>query len=271
MLTLPDLIELSGVDLNNYKVHCATGKSPHSPLEAFFDGKFRQWQELQNQLNFQCDQIIGLIYLAPSRWLFAGLYRVLGYKKGCPDMPTGYTYQTELSPGLEHLDGRAVVHFEKKFRASYLRGPKYAHQLVIDSIRPIRMTIGDFPGFNGVLLTFPMLRTIVREQNPSWRSALGNVSGVYLIVDNSSGLQYVGSAYGGVGIWQRWSNYAATKHGGNKELKQLLKTEMPGHESNFQFSLLEVCDLNAGDDFIVDRETHWKTVLRSREFGLNAN
>lgn len=271
MLTLPDLIELSGVELHRYKIHCATGKSPHSPLEAFFDGTFQEWQERQNQLNFECDQVVGLISLGPAKWLFAGLYRVLGYKNGRTDMQSGYTYETERIAGLEHLDGRAVVHFEKKFRASYLRGPKYADQLIVDSLRPSRLTIGDFPGFNDVLLTLPMLRTIVREQNPSWRSALGNVAGVYLIVDNSSGLQYVGSAYGGVGLWQRWSNYAATPHGGNKELKALLKTEDIGHESNFQFSLLEVCDLNAGEDFIIGRETHWKKVLRTREFGLNAN
>lgn len=271
MLTLPDLMALAGVQLEHYKIHCATGKSPNSPLEAFFDGTFQQWQERQNQLNFQCDQVIGLIYLSPSKWLFVGLYRVLGLKDGRSDLPSGYTYQMELVSGLDHLDGRVVVHFDKKFRASYLRGPKYAGQLVIDSIRPSRMTIGDFPGFNDVLLSFPMLRTVVREQHASWRSALGNVGGVYLLVDNSTGQQYVGSAYGSVGIWQRWSNYASTRHGGNKELKALLQHKPKGHESNFQFSLLEVCDLSAGDEFIFGRETHWKTVLRTREFGLNAN
>jgi len=85
MLTLPDLIEQSGVELTNYKIHCATGKSPHSPLEAFFDGTFQSWQERQNQLNFKCDQVVGLIHLSPAKWLFAGLYRVLGYKEGRPD------------------------------------------------------------------------------------------------------------------------------------------------------------------------------------------
>lgn len=271
MMTLPQLIELSGIKLTDYKIHCATGKPPNSPLDAFFEGTFQQWQERQNQLNFQCDQVIGLINLAPARWLFAGLYRVLGHKSGCPDNPTGFTYQTEQVTGLEHLDGRAVIHFDKKFRASYLRGPKYADQLVLDSLRSTRMTIGDFPGFNDVLLSFQMLRTIIRDQNPSWRAALGNVAGVYLIVDNSTGKQYVGSAYGGVGIWSRWSDYARTRHGGNKELKELFAQMPDGHEGNLQFSLLEVCDLNAGDEFIIGRETHWKTVLRTREFGLNAN
>lgn len=271
MLKLTDLIRLSGVELTDFKIHCATGKSPNSPLEAYFDGTFQAWQERQNQLNFKCDQIIGLIYLSPSMWLFAGLYQVLGYAKGRPDMPDGYTYETDPVAGLAHLDGRAVIHFDKTFRASYLRGWKYADQLLIDAIRPKRMTVGEFPGFNEVLLTFPMLRTIVREQNPSWKAALSNVSGVYLIVDNTTGQQYVGSAYGGVGIWQRWSSYTTSRHGGNKELKTLLSRKAPGHETHFQFSLLEVCDLNSGDDFVISREVHWKNVLRSRDFGLNAN
>ncbi|WP_372717697.1 hypothetical protein [Novipirellula sp.] len=90
MLNLPSLIKLSGVDLAQYKIDCATGKSPHSPLEAFFDGTFQQWQERQNQLNIQCDQVVGLISLSPSRWHFAGLYRVLGYAKGRPEMPNGH-------------------------------------------------------------------------------------------------------------------------------------------------------------------------------------
>jgi hypothetical protein len=271
MLTLPALIKLSGIQLTNYKIHCATGKSPHSPLEAFFDGTFQQWQERQNQLNFKCDQVVGLINLSPSKWLFAGLYRVLGVKKERRDKPSGYMYQTEQIEGLEHLDGRLVISFDKKFRASYLRGVNHADQLIVDSIRPTRMTIGDFPGFNGGLLTYPMLRTTIREQNPSWRAALSNVAGVYLIVDNTTGKQYVGSAYGGDGIWQRWSNYAKTRHGGNKELKAFLSEKPDGHEANFQFSLLEVCDLSAGKEFVIARENHWKTVLRTREFGLNAN
>ncbi|WP_160149633.1 GIY-YIG nuclease family protein [Roseiconus lacunae] len=271
MLKLTELIELSDVELLKYKIHCATGKAPNSPLDAFFAGTFQDWQERQNQLNFQCDQIISLIYLRPSRWLFGGLYRVLGFKEGRPDMPSGFTYQTELIKGLEHLDGRAVIYFDKKFRASYLRGRKYAEQLIVESLRSSRMTIGDFPGFNDVLLSFPNLRTIIGEQNPSWRAALANVSGVYLIVDNTTGEIYVGSAYGGVGIWQRWSQYARTGHGGNKALKALLASEPDGHEDNFQISLLEVCDLYASNDFVISREVHWKNVLKSREFGLNAN
>ena len=91
------------------------------------------------------------------------------------------------------------------------------------------------------------------------------------VADTSTGQHYVGSAYGGDGIWQRWTEYSATGHGGNKELRALLRKERAKHSQAFQFTLLEVCDINSSDDYIISRETHWKKALLSREFGLNNN
>jgi hypothetical protein len=114
-----------------------------------------------------------------------------------------------------------------------------------------------------------MLCSIIRQDHLSWRTALSNISGVYVISDLATGFQYVGSAYGGVGIWQRWSDYATTGHGGNRELRALLRDEGLDYANNFQFAILEVCDINAGSDYILARESHWKNVLLSREFGYN--
>lgn len=149
-----------------------------------------------------------MIHLGADRWLFAGLFEVFGVKKGNKHNPDGYEYSTKEISGLDHLTGRAVVQFKKDFRQSYLRGEKYEDELVIAAIREQRLTVGDFPGFNSVLLSLTMLRTVVGESNPSWFAALANVAGVYVITDNSTGRHYVGSAYGGIGIWQRWSAYA---------------------------------------------------------------
>jgi len=269
-MKLTDLIQLAGVELDDFKIHCATGANP-TPLEAFFDGTFRQWQEHQNQKNFKCRQILSLIHLGGARWMFAGMFDVLGVAPGKWKSTTCYRYSTSEIAGLDHLTGRAIVEFNKTFRASYLRGKKYANQLSVVAIREQRMTIGEFPGFNSVLLSLTMLKTIVRELNPSWRTALSSIAGVYLIADTSTGKNYVGSAYGGDGIWQRWSAYAATGHGGNKELRALLKQEGTKHAQFFQFTLLEVCDINSSDDYVISRETHWKKALLSREFGLNKN
>ena len=43
MIKLTDLIKLAGVDLHDFKIHCATGSNP-TPLEAFLDGAFQEWQ-----------------------------------------------------------------------------------------------------------------------------------------------------------------------------------------------------------------------------------
>lgn len=57
MLKLIDLIRLSGVSLTDYKIHCATGVT-NPPLGAFFAGRWKEWQETQNQKNFECEQIL---------------------------------------------------------------------------------------------------------------------------------------------------------------------------------------------------------------------
>lgn len=270
MLKLIDLIHLSGVKLGDYKIHCATGSNP-TPLEAFLDGSWKDWQERQNQKNFECSQILSLIHLSGARWLFAGLFEVLGVKNGNIHNPDGYQYSTNEVDGLTHLTGRAIIEFSKKFRASYLVGSKFGNNLIVSAILDQITSIGEFPGFHDILLSFAILKTIIRESPPSWSTALGNVAGIYVITDNSSGKHYIGSAYGGIGIWQRWSSYAQTGHGGNKELRKILELNGQNHVQNFQFSILEVCDLNTSNEFILGRESHWKTVLRTREFGLNCN
>ena len=69
----------------------------------------------------------------------------------------------------------------------------------------------------------------------------------------------------------RWKSYIETYHGGNKELKRIENSE-PGYISkNFYFSILETFNYNTNDEIIIARENHWKEVLRTREFGYNAN
>ena len=271
MLKLIDLIRLSHIELGNYKIHCATDnkRSDWRPLEAYFAGNFEVGQSQQSQKNFECDTILSLINLSYSRrWLYVGVYRVDGVREA---EESGFIYDLTRLPGLEHLDGRTIINFEKTFRNSYPWGRNYEDNLIVNSIREEPLSIADFPGFNEIRLSFDLLQAIIRQDNPSWRSALANIAGVYVISDGKTGSQYVGSAYGGIGIWQRWSEYANTGHGGNKELKQLLRDNGKDYAKSFQFALVEVCDINAGIDFILSRERHWKDVLMTREFGLNSN
>lgn len=277
MIKLTDLISMAGISLDNYKIHCATGQQ-HPPLEAFFSGTFKEWQELQTKENFRCKNILSLIHMEKEKWLFAGVYSVIKVSK-TKDKKNPYynpsssyfNYKTKELSGLNHLTGKVIVAFDKKFRASYLVGKNFGDSLLVHEMRADRMTIGEFPNYNAVVISHDKLRIVINELNPSWKSALSNVSGVYLITDTSDGRLYVGSAYGDQGLWKRWSDYASNGHGGNKELKELLKSKGKKHSRFFQFSILETCDLNTDSETVIERENHWKTVLTSREHGLNSN
>jgi len=108
-------------------------------------------------------------------------------------------------------------------------------------------------------------------RNRSWKSALSNVQGIYLLTNRQKGKLYVGSAYGEDNFWQRWGEYIKTGHGYNKELKKLKEKHDEDYFKNFSFSILEVFKNTADPDEIIKRESHWKKVLSSREFGYNSN
>jgi hypothetical protein len=268
MIKLIDLLKISGVYLNSYKIHCATGKDD-SPLEAFFEGCFKSWQEHQSQQNFRCDEIISLIHLQDDKWLFVGIYHVLGVKHRKEGEKTWYEYGTKEMSGLDHLTGRVVVQFRKRFIASYLIGLKYIDKLLVSEIREKRMRVSDFPGYNAVDLPYRLLRTVVRKNTPQWKSALSNVSGVYLVTDRKTGKLFVGSAQGGDTIWHHWVSFAITGHADIKPLRQLLSREVGDYQFNFRFSILEVCDLSTSKDYVLAREAHWKNILHTVAFGYN--
>lgn len=92
-----------------------------------------------------------------------------------------------------------------------------------------------------------------------------------LITDTHTGKLYVGSATGEEGIWARWSSYVATGHGGNKDLRKLLKAEGSDYVRHFQYAILEIADNHTSVEDVLHREDHWKRVLMSREHGYNAN
>ena len=88
-----------------------------------------------------------------------------------------------------------------------------------------------------------------------------------------SGKKYVGSAYGGSGIWSRWSCYIETGHGGNDELTKIIKAKDDNYAIvNFRLSLLEYRSMKVDDNVIKERESYWKEVFLSRgQFGYNKN
>ena len=99
------------------------------------------------------------------------------------------------------------------------------------------------------------LDLVVRQGIESWRVALSNVAGVYLISDPGCGKLYVGSATGEGGIWQRWCEYSANSHGGNRDVRLLLEHDSAAAQ-RMRFSILEIADLHASAEEVLRRESH---------------
>jgi hypothetical protein len=269
MIQLLDILKLQEIYLGSYKIHFASDPSGlSSPLSAFFEGKFQEWQDTQRGLNFQCDTILSLIKIDNDYWLFAGVYRPLSVEKIAESY---YRYHTELLPNQNDLIGRVIVKFRRIFRNSYVWGHRYGDQLEIAEIRSERMSIREFPGYNKVIISYRELQLIINQNEPGWKSALSNVQGIYLITDNANGKNYVGSAYGIGGLWSLWENYALNCHGGNCELQNLIEENGKIYADNFQFSILEIADMHMGRDMISEREQYWKNALLSKRYGYNSN
>lgn len=98
-----------------------------------------------------------------------------------------------------------------------------------------------------------------------------NLRGIYVIADIETGKLYVGSATGTDCIWGRWTEYVNSGHGGNNQLKKLFKEKGKEYAVNFTFSILEVFDPDVVDSFIIERESHWKNILLTRQYGYNDN
>jgi hypothetical protein len=268
MIGLVDFLTASGITFNtqNTKVHLACWTGQEDPIDEYFAGRFQGWQEHQTKQNFNCDHVLSLIDLRLSRWLFVGIYDILG-RKVHPTNPDQHLYTTQLRPNSDELIGRVIVEHVRT-RQSYI-WLKPEIKLPIREIRGSKMTVGEFPGYNHVLVNHATLRVITQQVVPSWHAALRNIKGVYLITDTSTGKQYVGKASGDVGIWQRWCAYADNGHGGNVKLKAMLNEKGPEHVGHFQYSILEIADTHASDQDILARESYWMNVLKTREFGLN--
>ena len=272
VMNLFQFLNASGlaVRADECKVHLAVYNGHDNPLDLFLAGEFDSWQEGQTKRNFQRPHVVSLIALpGRNRWLFGGVFD----SDGAEHIASRnlYVYQLVRRVEVDEFVGRLVVAFERTSRQSYLRAENWVDEMQIAEVRPDPMRVIEFPGYASATLSKQHLDIVVAQAEPTWRGALANVAGIYVIADRSTGKLYVGSATGKGGLWARWSSYSRSGHGGNKELKALLRERGAEHAEQFQFGILEIADTHASTEDVVHRECHWKDLLVTREHGLNAN
>lgn len=123
-----------------------------------------------------------------------------------------------------------------------------------------------FPGYDKVNITWEEMKRVIEKD--TWKTALQNQKGIYLLTDRSNGKKYVGSAYGEHMILGRWRSYIKSGHGGNVRLKALGFDHIRKY---FNYSILDIYKSSTNDQIIIEKENWWKDVLQSRKFGYNEN
>ncbi|MBY8029910.1 GIY-YIG nuclease family protein [Vibrio fluvialis] len=250
------------------KVHLAVWNGNENPLDVYLADEFESWQSWQSKRNFNLDFIVSLIQLPQNdTWLFVGAYHSLSSEWNVDH----YDYKTQEIEELKPYSGRLKVSFTRSGRQSYLVAENWLNAFEVCEMLAEKLAVEDFKGYQHTCLSRANLDIIVKQETNDWKTALSGVSGIYLITDLSTGKHYVGSATGSGGIWQRWSDYSYSGHGGNLMLRNLISEYGFEYVNNFQYSILEIADTHTTKEDILQREGYWKTVLATRQFGLNNN
>ncbi len=276
MLTFNTLLRIEGIDPTSTSVrlvrHQYTGGPGPSPYQLWRanDGSFEQYQKLQRvPVRFGVGDILAsFVAPSPNETLFVGLFTVLAVGEVPPGTMCPIK-QNDCGVGLHVLfdirtDGR-LSPYSGRLLIDWGRGTRAWVQISKRNEKPvleIRKEIADpaFPGFREFRCDIAEIEAIPF----GWREALRSVNGIYLLVCQKTGKQYIGAAYGQDGLWGRFIEYARTGHGGNIELRQR-------GNARYQVSVLEVISPTASQEDVTKIERAWKEKLCTREHGLNEN
>ena len=278
-MNIIEILELRGLDISA-KIKMVRHKDKRWDVhELYRAGHIDAYQSFQGRAVFDgCKYIISFLGMEKNRAKFIGVYEVKGRKASdevelTDDLPLyqsfgglgNYYYEMEQCPGFEDLIDRVII----DWGSGALAWHQYLTEKEVVAILP-KGSGREFPGFLELVVDYDELVDIINHPvaRIDWHTPLSSVAGIYLIVDGTTGKQYVGSAYGQGGILGRWAEYAKNGHGGNKKLMEMLNSD-PNRVHNFRFTILQILDKSLTDEEVIGYEELYKRKLGSTEFGLN--
>ncbi|RJX36073.1 MAG: GIY-YIG nuclease family protein [Desulfurivibrio sp.] len=264
-------LNLGEVRLLRHKDKRAT--KGRTPYELWRDNKqqfnlYQSTQSFENRGKLSAQHWVSFVVTPADETMFVGLYRAnyrgllecdtpQPHAEGMDKAGSCDVYDLELQDNLSDLIGILIVDWGPGGRAWIQRADRQ-NKGIIELRREFKEP--EFPGFLNFLESLSMLERLPK----GWIVALSCTKGVYILTCPKTKEQYIGSATGADGFYQRWQEYAQTGHGGDVALKSR-------ESSDYQVSILEVAGTSATDDDIRAMETRWKLKLQSREMGLNRN
>ncbi len=278
-LYLNDILYRNGLDPKRVKLIRHSLKHERCK-KCFNSGFLEDYQRIQKENFFKgCDYMLSFISEPGTSAKFYGCFSVgNGVHVNEAIIPSGFpvpemfsenNYFFDLKPAeqLSDLKDRLIIDWGKATVSWHQWASNDKVVLAIQSNPKYT-----FNGYENVILGYDELKEIIYDKilYENWHVALSSVYAIYLIVDSTSGKQYVGSAYGAGGLLERWRCYVETGHGGNEGIKEILFNNYSGKE-NFQFSILQILPKTITEDDVIRIENLYKIKLKSREFGMNKN
>lgn len=273
-IMLNDLLRFDAAEVPNVRVKFNIYNGYDDPLDLYktnpdeVNVTWFLWHDDRRYFNVG-QTAICLLKLRGDQWLLTTIKKITRLL----DVTDGVGYDADEVKEYEQYFGRLVVEYHNPCRTMGRKYENVMDELEVVQILNEQYTGNEFPGYENVRLSYPLLKNIVDRQLPGWVDALRNQKAVYLITDTKTGKMYVGSATSQTGmLLQRWSSYAADGHGGNVELRELVKQQGLDYvKENFQYSILENYNARMDDEYILKRESWWKETLCTRTHGYNKN
>ena len=273
-IMLNDLLHFDAAEVPNVRVKFNISNGYDDPLDLYktnpdeVNVTWFLWHDDRRYFNVG-QTAICLLKLRGDQWLLTTIKKITRLL----DVTDGVGYDADEVKEYEQYFGRLVVEYHNPCRTMGRKYENVMDELEVVQILNEQYTGNEFPGYENVRLSYPLLKNIVDRQLPGWVDALRNQKAVYLITDTKTGKMYVGSATSQTGmLLQRWSSYAADGHGGNIELRELVKQQGLDYvKENFQYSILENYNARMDDEYILKRESWWKETLCTRTHGYNKN
>jgi hypothetical protein len=287
VLGVVDLLELFGFDKSKRTKFVRHSDRKRCDVNELLRNCWLEfYQATQGKPVFRkCEQLVVFIATAKTKARFHAVYSVgeehddrkLRPPKGYPRELSRYRYHYDLErrPEYERLENRIVVEWGTNaisWHQWYNQKGKEPKDKEVFELLPDGQTLSPFTDYLNFTLKHPELRQLFNDAdaNREWRASLAAVAGVYLVLATKTGEQYIGSAYGTKGIWGRWAAYAASGHGNNAMLKELLDKDS-SYPDAFTYSILQILPKSMKKREVVKYEQQLKKKLRTRATGLNGN
>lgn len=274
IIKLNDLLNLSNEELKTVKVRFNQSNGIENPMDLYLKNPEivnNQWFLWRTKSKlFKVGEIaICLLKLSSDTWLLTTIKKITEDLDVCDSI----NYKAEELEKYKKFYGRVILKYHKTVQTQVMYLGTVKDELEVLEILPTIFDGDEFAGYDKVSLSYSQLEAIIKLKKQTWIGALENQKAVYLQTDKVTGQLYVGSATSDQGmLLSRWKNYIENGHGGNVGLKELVREKGFDYiKKNFQYTIIENFNAKVDDHYVLERESYWKEVLRSREFGYNKN